>query len=119
MAAAIRRSRECTEAVHSSKIFAASKCPSQRSSNKGAIWYLVRCGCDPAPVLQHKIDFSAGKLEITEFLFEVPENYVNPKDGVLRLFARSAEKVEKPADSTKDEKKQLPWCTLFPARTAI
>jgi hypothetical protein len=42
----------------------------------------------------------------------VPRDYSNPSAGTLQLFARSARKVEKPADysSTEDPKKaQLPW----------
>lgn len=66
-------------------------------------------------IFTRKTDFFVGELKITEFLFEVPENYAKPKDGLLRLFARSAEKVEKPADQAKAEKKQLPWCTSLSA----
>ena len=42
----------------------------------------------------------------------MPRDYSNPSAGTLQLFARSARKVEKPADysSTEDPKKaQLPW----------
>jgi pimeloyl-ACP methyl ester carboxylesterase len=53
-----------------------------------------------------------GKFKITEHFFQVPRDYSNPSAGTLQLFARSARKVEKPADysSTEDPKKaQLPW----------
>ena len=51
-----------------------------------------------------------GKLKITEWFFEVPKDYSKPADGTLRLFARSTEKVQKPADPAKDEPQQQPWC---------
>jgi hypothetical protein len=49
-------------------------------------------------------------LKIGEWFFEVPVDYAKPNKDTLRLFARSAEKVESPAAAEKEkEKKQLPW----------
>jgi hypothetical protein len=61
-------------------------------------------------VLAH-YSFLIGKLKITEHFFEVPRDYAKPSSGSLRLFARSAKKVEKPAEPEEDDpkKKQLPW----------
>jgi pimeloyl-ACP methyl ester carboxylesterase len=55
-----------------------------------------------------------GKLKITEHFFQVPRDYSNPSSGAIQLFARSALKVEKPADyspkgETDPKKSQLPW----------
>lgn len=50
-----------------------------------------------------------GKLSVSELFFEVPTNYSRAQDGSLRLFARSAERFEKPVDMSKKEIKQPPW----------
>ncbi|KAF2835872.1 alpha/beta-hydrolase [Patellaria atrata CBS 101060] len=52
-----------------------------------------------------------GKLKITEHFFEVPRDWSKPSSGNIQLFARSATKVEKPADGAPEDekKKQLPW----------
>ena len=55
-----------------------------------------------------------GKLNVSELFFEVPKDYSHPQNGSLRLFARSAERFEKPVDATKKEVKQPPWCTHYP-----
>ena len=44
---------------------------------------------------------SLGKLTVSELFFEVPKNYSRAQDGNLRLFARSAERFEKPVDISK------------------
>ncbi|KAF2641616.1 alpha/beta-hydrolase [Massarina eburnea CBS 473.64] len=71
-----------------------------------------------AKILEQRSHLVPGKLRITEHFFQVPRDYSNPSLGVLNLFARSARKVEKPADfippsstvSPPDPKKeQLPW----------
>ena len=56
-------------------------------------------------------DHDPGKLRITEHFFEVPRDYSKPSAGTLKLFARSARKVDNPADPSEqdDKKKQLPW----------
>ena len=65
-----------------------------------------------SPSCHHPANSSQkGKLQVAEYLFEVPLVHEKPEKGNLRLFARSIQKHEKPADPTKDEeKKQLPWC---------
>ncbi|KAL2809665.1 Alpha/Beta hydrolase protein [Aspergillus granulosus] len=51
-----------------------------------------------------------GRFRVAELFFEVPINYSQPGDGMLRLFARSIRRVVKPVDPGKDEKQpQLPW----------
>lgn len=47
---------------------------------------------------------------MSELFFDVPKDYSKPADGNLRLFARSVERVEKPSDGAKEEKKHVPWC---------
>lgn len=47
---------------------------------------------------------------MSELFFDVPKDYSMPADGSLRLFARSVERVEKPSDGAKEEKKHVPWC---------
>jgi hypothetical protein len=62
----------------------------------------------------HRTDrFPTGKLKITEFFFEVPLDYSKPDGKHIRLFARSAEKFEKPVEPAKDGPKQTPWCMTF------
>lgn len=55
-----------------------------------------------------------GKLNVSELFFEVPKDYSKPKNGSLRLFARSVERFEKPVDASKKEVKKPPWCTHNP-----
>ncbi|KAF1988285.1 proline iminopeptidase [Aulographum hederae CBS 113979] len=63
-----------------------------------------------AKILSRTSHAVPGKLLITELLFEVPRDYSKPDGGSIKLFARSARKLEKPADPTDDSsKKQLPW----------
>ncbi|KAL9117002.1 MAG: hypothetical protein Q9187_006466, partial [Circinaria calcarea] len=50
------------------------------------------------------------KLKVSELFFEVPKDHSKPEDGLLRLFARSVERAEKPVDPAKEEVKRLPWC---------
>ena len=54
-----------------------------------------------------------GKLNVSELFFQVPKDYANPHNGSLRLFARSAERIEKPVDASKKEVKQPPWCMYY------
>ncbi len=49
---------------------------------------------------------------MSELFFDVPKDYSKPADGNLRLFARSVERVEKPTEGAKEEKKHVPWCRL-------
>lgn len=66
-------------------------------------------------MLLHKAKWNPlGRLKITEFFFEVPLDYSKPDGKHLRLFARSAEKFEKPVEPAKEEPKQTPWCTTSP-----
>jgi len=53
-----------------------------------------------------------GKLKITEWFFEVPRLYDSPSSGSLRLFARSAQKHDKPVepeDRRRQKTSQPPW----------
>ena len=52
---------------------------------------------------------SVGKLSISELFFEVPTDHSKPEAGNLQIFARSAERLEKPVDATKKDAKQPPW----------
>ena len=61
-----------------------------------------------ARILSSRSHLIPGRVKVTEWFFEVPKNHSNPGDGTIRLFARSGEKISKPADSSKD-KKQLPY----------
>ncbi|CAD6578015.1 MAG: hypothetical protein ASARMPRED_008493 [Alectoria sarmentosa] len=54
-----------------------------------------------------------GKLSVSELFFEVPKNYSKPQEGNLCLFARSAERFEKPVDTSKKTMKQPPWRILL------
>ncbi|KAF2466524.1 proline iminopeptidase [Lindgomyces ingoldianus] len=67
-----------------------------------------------AKILEQRSHVVPGKLKITEHFFQVPRDYSNPSAGTLQLFARSARRVEKPADYSPTtpedaEKSQLPW----------
>ena len=59
--------------------------------------------------LSHTHMQSLGKLSVSELFFEVPKNYSKPQEGNLCLFARSAERFEKPVDTSKKTIKQPPW----------
>ncbi|ODM15078.1 hypothetical protein SI65_09574 [Aspergillus cristatus] len=50
-----------------------------------------------------------GKLRVAELFFDVPLDYSKPTEGTLRLFARSACRLSKPAEPEKNGDKQLPW----------
>ncbi|CAD6504301.1 BgTH12-06033 [Blumeria graminis f. sp. triticale] len=66
-----------------------------------------------ARLIETKTHLMAGKLQITEFIFQVPIDYTNPDLGSIQLFARSATKYEKPAKLATDEENrkslQKPW----------
>ncbi|KAI9877428.1 MAG: hypothetical protein M1830_003913 [Pleopsidium flavum] len=62
-----------------------------------------------AKLIERKTHAIPGKLKVSELFFDVPKDYSKPGDGSLRIFARSVERVEKPADGGKEEKKHLPW----------
>lgn len=55
--------------------------------------------------------FAVGKLRVAELFFDVPVDYSKPKNGSLRLFARSVYRLETPVEPVKNENdnKQLPW----------
>ncbi|KAL8943849.1 MAG: hypothetical protein Q9216_000842 [Gyalolechia sp. 2 TL-2023] len=63
-----------------------------------------------AQLLEKRTHQVPGKLLISEYFFEVPLDHENPQHGTLKLFARSAERFEKPVDSSKPDIEQLPWC---------
>ncbi|KAL9111185.1 MAG: hypothetical protein Q9187_007961 [Circinaria calcarea] len=63
-----------------------------------------------AKLLEQRSHIIPGKLKVSELFFEVPKDHSKPEDGLLRLFARSVERVEKPVDPAKEEVKRLPWC---------
>lgn len=52
-----------------------------------------------------------GRLRVAELFFDVPVDYSKPKNGSLRLFARSVYRLETPVEPVKNENdsKQLPW----------
>ena len=54
-----------------------------------------------------------GKYEVTELLFDVPVDYLNPSAGTIQVFARAATKYEKPTSPGTEEeqrkKAQKPW----------
>lgn len=56
---------------------------------------------------------------MSELFFDVPKDYSKPADGNLRLFARSVERVEKPTDGAKEEKKHMPWCRFLTAAPSV
>ncbi|EDU45717.1 proline iminopeptidase [Pyrenophora tritici-repentis] len=67
-----------------------------------------------AKILEQRSHLIPGKLRVTEHFFQVPRDYSNPSAGTIQLFARSALKVEKPADYVPSiyldrSKKQIPW----------
>ena len=62
---------------------------------------------------QSCLDPFPGKINVSELFFEVPKDHSNPSKGSLRLFARSAERFEKPVDASKKEVKQQPWCREY------
>jgi len=52
----------------------------------------------------------AGKLNITEHFFDVPEDYSKPQGGTIRVFARSVKKHDTSViPDTSPDKEQLPW----------
>ena len=55
----------------------------------------------------HTLIHSLEKLSVSELFFEVPKNYFKAQDGSLRLFARSAERFEKPVDISKKRSSSL------------
>jgi hypothetical protein len=71
----------------------------------------------PARLISQHLHTIPGKLKVAEFFFDVPLDYSKPTDKQIRLFARSAEKLETPIVPTKVEKaspttsggEQLPW----------
>lgn len=56
---------------------------------------------------------------MSELFFDVPKDYSKPADGNLRLFARSVERVEKPTEGAKEEKKHVPWCRFRAAASYV
>lgn len=58
--------------------------------------------------MQSVTDRSPGKFRVAELFFDVPVDYSNPGDGMLRLFARSVSRLNKPVDPSTEEPK-LPW----------
>lgn len=64
-----------------------------------------------AKILEQRSFNVPGKLKITEYFFGgIPRDWSKPNAGQLKLFARSVQKTEKPADpSDEDKKQQLPW----------
>lgn len=69
-----------------------------------------------AKIIEQRSHIVPGKLNITEYFFEVPTHWNKPDSRPLRLFARAARKAEKPADPSSGEdeaKKQLPWIVFL------
>ncbi|KAF4625789.1 hypothetical protein G7Y89_g12372 [Cudoniella acicularis] len=60
-----------------------------------------------------KLTLRAGKLKVSELLFEVPRDHANPERGTLQLFARAVTKHEKsaaaPSEDERRKKDQKPW----------
>lgn len=46
---------------------------------------------------------------MADLFFDVPLDYSKPNEGTLRLFARSAHRLTRPAEPEKSGEKQLPW----------
>ncbi|TKA22389.1 hypothetical protein B0A50_08271 [Salinomyces thailandicus] len=64
----------------------------------------------PAKIVSQKTYPIAGKLSVTEHLFDCVKDYRKPEDGTIRIFARSVKKHETPivAEKPKDNE-QPPW----------
>ncbi|MCJ1309018.1 hypothetical protein MMC25_002673 [Agyrium rufum] len=63
-----------------------------------------------AKLLESRSHIMPGKMKVTELFFSVPLDYSKPDGPTIRLFARQAEKVEKPAaPETEQELKNLPY----------
>ncbi|KAF2433832.1 alpha/beta-hydrolase [Tothia fuscella] len=64
-----------------------------------------------AKILSKRAHNVPGRIKITEYFFEVPHDWSNAaKSRKLTLFARSARRIDRPADpTTEDPKKGLPW----------
>lgn len=71
----------------------------------------IQANMSEAKLLGKRTHQMPGKLSVSELFFEVPKDYSNPRNGSLRLFARSVERFEKLVDASKNEVKQPPWCT--------
>lgn len=71
-----------------------------------------------AKLLGRRTHQMPGRMNVSELFFEVPKDYSNPRNGSLRLFARSVERFEKPVDPSKKEVKQPPWCMGYSICTA-
>ena len=52
---------------------------------------------------------------MTEHFFDVPKDYSKPNSGTIRVFGRSVQKHESPADpmDQDDKKNQLPWMVFL------
>ncbi|KAI9760806.1 MAG: hypothetical protein M4579_001436 [Chaenotheca gracillima] len=65
-----------------------------------------------AKLLERRPHIVPGKYKVSELFFDVPKDYSKPDEETLRLFARSIQKYERPAqDPPEEEAKQLPWCS--------
>ncbi|KAK0673269.1 Alpha/Beta hydrolase protein [Cercophora samala] len=49
----------------------------------------------PARLVSSRSHIHSGGFQVTELFFEVPKNYAHPRDGTIRLFARSITRHEK------------------------
>ncbi|CAL5868347.1 uncharacterized protein PFLUO_LOCUS2572 [Penicillium psychrofluorescens] len=61
-----------------------------------------------AKLIDRRFHNVPGKLRVAELLFDVPLDYSKPNENVLRLFARSVSRLNKPVEAEKEETK-LPW----------
>ncbi|KAJ9624075.1 hypothetical protein H2203_005523 [Taxawa tesnikishii (nom. ined.)] len=66
-----------------------------------------------AKVVEQRSHLVPGKLKVTEHFFDVPKDYSKPNNGTIRIFARSVQKHESPADPKDNKNKQLPWMVFL------
>jgi hypothetical protein len=67
----------------------------------------------PARLISNRLHTVPGKLKVAELFFDVPLDYAKPSEKQIRLFARSAEKLETPIIPAQSDE-QLPWMVYVP-----
>ena len=70
-----------------------------------------------ARLLDSKCHLIPRKLKVSELIFEVPTDHLNPSSGTIQIFARSVTRHEKPVAIPSDEdQRKKPWFVYLQVR---